>query len=57
MKLVSVITNMPTVSAWQRVIRGTVIIPELRLDAGPGYIDKTGNYNYYGGPHYDKHHI
>ena len=43
---------MPTVSARQQVIRakaGRLAIYD---------IDKTiGNYKYYGGPHYDKHHI
>ena len=51
-KLVSVITHMTTVSAWQQVIRGAAI-----PGSEAGYIDKTDNYNYYGGPHYDKHHI
>ena len=58
---------MITVSAWQQVISGAAI-PELRLGAWvPGCLgawvpvgaglDKTGNYKYYEGSHYDKHHI
>ena len=52
---------MITVSAWQQVISGAAI-PELSLGAWvPGCLgaglDKTGNYKYYEGSHYDKHRI